>query len=277
MAKENKENQPTESPTLPESSAGETQTKSPEEEAKDLLEELKGFGVESSEQLQNKMTAASQAGNAALILGEVRSENAELKNMMAQLQGQLNATPSQQPYSGEYGEPTVDMSQFATKKDVAAIQKTALREFYTEDILKPQQQAYQANLQQLSIIHSDPDYPLVAEIFERHLANPNTQIRIASGQTTSKDEFDKTVRAFFRESLKRTVHTLEGLTSKSPKPPHIEQGETRSVPLPAQDEESAERVAKIVEDRKSGARDSDASLEALVKEALPADDPIFQM
>ena len=123
-------------------------------------------------------------------------------------------------------------------------------------------------------IRTDADYTLVEDIWNKHITNPQTQMAVQSGQTTPKDEYNKLVRTFYRESLKQSKNVLEGLVSKPATPPHMESGETHTIPLPSVDEEKKEKV-KTMTDPSKGWEGTDLNIIDLVKTILPADDPIF--
>ena len=264
--------QPTEEPTLEPSQEGGTQEVSAEEQAKALLEELKGFGVENPDDLRGMAIASQQAGNLANQLGEARAEIAALNKKIEALSTQPAQTQPQ-TMMDEFGNPTIDMNQIAKKDDI----KEVLRSFYQEEIIRPQQQATQEAMRQLAEIQRDEDFPMLQPVWEKHINNPNVQIALQTGQTSIQNEYNKVWKTFYRESLKRSKGVLEAFTSKGVKPPHVESGNSQTgVPQSNQQGDTVTKKLNDMEKPESGWTGEDDQNDGLVRELQPADDPIFR-
>ena len=262
MAEEDKQ---VASPTLDEGTPQEA--KAPEQgqppnEMESLLSELQRIGVEKPEQIQNMFTASQQTGKAWNEVGDLRRELAEAKQLIKSM------NQPRQEYS-EYGEtPSVDL-----KKEM----RNSLREFYMEDILKPQQEMQQRVWRESQEIQSDEDYPIVKELWEQYTRTPEFGMKLQSGQTTMKEEFGKVTRRYYRELAKRSYDTLSGLNAKSRGDiPHMESGEERSIPTPPDADEKKDKLNRINKGRTEGSLSSDKALENIIKTMLPEDDPIFR-
>lgn len=233
--------------------------KKPESEVDSLLSELKRFGLEKPEQIKNIYQASQQTGRAWNEVGELRKE-------VDRLTQALQSQPQKQ-YEPDYGEnQPIDLSK-------------AIREGIRAEVMemqKMQSEGMKRYYQELNSIQSDEDYPVVGELFEKHISNPKVAMNLQSGMSSLRDEYAKVNRTYYRELLKRTSSVLEKQAGVRQKPPHVEQGETQSFPLPSEDDERKENKKRIVKNRQSGIMSSDQALDALVKEFLPADDPIWQ-
>jgi hypothetical protein len=192
------------------------------------------------------------------MLGEQRQLN---ENLMREIQGLKTSTQTTQD-NYEYGEPI----------DIRSAIRNELRTFYQEDILKPQTEYNNRIYGELAEIQQDDDFNLVKGAWDEHLRNAATQQRINTGQTTPKAEYDRLIRTFYRQSLKKTRDALQGIVDVKGKPPHVETGDQTYVHTPTQSEETTEQVKNIVKNSRGG----DSDIDALVKTILPADDPIFK-
>ena len=255
----------TASPTLEEGTQEVKTTEQPPSEMEDLLSELQRVGIEDKNSLHNVVNASQQAGKAWNEVGELRRALDQANSMISQLQN----TPSQQHNYDEYGNtPSIDL-----KKEI----RSTLRDFYMEDIIKPQQEMQQRVWREAQEIQTDPDFPIIKELWETHSRSPEFNMRLQSGQTTMKDEYNRVARTYLRELAKKSYDQLSSLNSKSREEvPHVEQGTTQSIPNIPADDEKKEKLGKIVKGRESGDLSSDQALDDLIKTFLPADDPIYR-
>lgn len=254
MAKESPQTEePVLEPSEPEVSA--------EDQAKAILAELEANGINSVEKVQNVVTASSESGNLARMLGEQRRATEALQRQIEQLTQQ----PQHQSYDPEYGgEQPVD---------IRGIFRKEIRNFYQDEVIKPQVEQTNRVYGELSQIQSDPDYALVGQMWDKHWNSPNTQHRIMTGQTSPKGEYDNLVRTYYREALKKTHGALKGVVENSTaRPPHVEVGSQSHVHTPTQSDEQKEQIQKITKSSQGG----DGDIEALVKAFLPSTDSIFQ-
>ncbi len=227
------------------------------DEVANLLAELKTMGVESPEDLQGMARASSEAGRLANMVGELRTEIAELKAQPI--------APAPVPQN-EYGEPSVDLGALVEQGVEKVLNKR----------MQAQAKASQQVMRELAEIKNDPDYPAVKEIWEKHTQRPDVQMKYNSGQTTISAEYDKVVRSTYRNLLKRSQGVIETFGQNPPvnvNPPHIETGQVAPPLAPGEEDEKQERIKKITKNRNG----SDAELEALINAVLPGGDPILQI
>ncbi len=232
-----------------------------------LLKELETLNISDPKQISDMAHASQQTGRAWNEVGQLRQQ-------VAQLQEQMRHTQNQ------YREPSVDTEFSNEPIDVKDALKGAVREFYNEEVIRPQRQAAEMYWQQKSQIQSDTDYqnnPAIREMWDKHEQNPDFQMRMQMGQTSLVGEFDKLRITYFREIAKRSHETIKGLT-ESPKvqTPFVEQGDTRSTPAQAPIDERKETANKIDKQRRDGTLNSDDALKALISTYLPKTDPIFR-
>lgn len=227
-----------------------------------VLAKVRDLGVENVQQLDGMATASAQSGNLARLLGEVKSENAELKQMIQQ--GQRAVDDGYDTSGGE----TVDLGALIDKRLATGL------ETFWENKSQKQVQANQKYSKDVATIQNDPDFPAIQGIWNQYYSQPDTQQRIISGQTTMLGEYDKLARTFLRESLKRTSGQTQQLAdAQTVTPPHMESGDTRSIPLPTSTEEQATRLANLTKPENwTGSNDN---IESLVKTIFPDDDPFF--
>jgi hypothetical protein len=245
MAEENPVmEEPVEEPTTPEVSA--------EDSAKSILEELSGLGIDSVEKVQNMATASSESGNLAQMLGEVRQQNQDLQRQITEI-GQPR--------------PQENMGYEDQSQDIAGIMRKEIRNFYSNEIVKPQVEQTNRVYGELSSIQSDEDYAMVQPVWDQHWNSPQTQHRIMTGQASPRGEYDKVVKTYYRSALKKTHGALRGVMETKAKPPHVEVGDQTHVDMPTQLDVQTEQVKGIIKNNKGG----DGDIEALVKAFLPAD------
>lgn len=242
----------------------EVKTENPDAEVASLLKELEGLGINSPEKARNVVHASQQAGQAWNEVGRLRNEVNRLTEALQSTQQQYKQQDDTYYQEQQFNPNTI---------------KKVMDEWYGERILGPQRQAMEAYMRDMQEVQSDPDYQSVSGIWEKHLQNPRTQQSIQSGQTTIGKEYDRLVRTYQREMLKRSHTTISGLASKlNPKPQHVERGDSQASMLPPQtDEERKEKTEKLVNRRTKGEISADKALESMIKDMLPADDPIWRM
>ena len=245
-----------ENPNVEEPKVEPKPTETPESAAQDIINKLQELGIDSPEKVEGMATASRETGNLANQLGDAR---AMIKDLQTQVSNIKPAAPT------EYNE-------YEQGVDLGSAIRKELNTFWSEKE-QIQETAQKDYFDTMTSIRTDPDYKLVENIFNEHIGNPQTQMAIRSRQTTIKDEFGKLVRTFYRESLKQSKNALEGLV-KPVAAPHIESGDTQTIPLPSMDEEKKTKI-KTMTDPTKGWEGTDQNIEELVKTVLPADDPIF--
>jgi type I site-specific restriction-modification system R (restriction) subunit len=180
-----------------------------------------------------------------------------------------------------YNEPRYDQPEYVnttgtlTKDDI----KNAFRDFYKNDVLGPQQQAYQQNLAEYNSIRNDPRYKMAGRVFEQHIKNPNVQMALNSGQTSLKDEYNRTVIAILENlSGQNAKSKMQQVTTPAAEPeqsvPHMETSESAHVPKPDTESEKKEKVKTLTKPENwDGTTDS---LRKLVDTMIPPDDPLWR-
>lgn len=244
-------------PTTPENEAP---AEKPADTTESLLADLKSLGVNNPQDLQNMATASSQAGKMGNEIGRLRQQIEQQNQMIASLQNQ--PAPQQDPYDD------------GTQIDLGRVVEDRVQKVLT-NYLDGQRKAEEAAYMEMEAVRSNPRYPAMAEMFEKHLQNPQTAMKLRSGQTTLKDEFNTLAFTYYDTLLGRVTETLSG-TQKTATPPHVEQGDTHAPVTPTIDDERTETIKKTVKARQSGQISSDDALKNLVKTFLPADDDIWR-
>ena len=205
-----------ESPILDE---GEKSDEKTPDETEALLNELKNAGVSTTQELQGKLQASSQYGQMAYKLGEERREKQELLRRLEALESQKSNVEN----LDDYGQP-VDLQ--------AEIRKAYRAE---KELEARQQREQQARMVEVyNKIQSDPDYKLVESVWQERLKDPNFVFGIQSGQVNPLDEFNNTVRGYYKGMAKKAAETIEKLAGGAKvQTPVVEQGAR----LPDQPEE----------------------------------------
>lgn len=198
-----------------------------------LIAELEKAGVTNAENLQNKLKASKEAGQLANILGTVRAENQELKDLIRS----MKAPKADDDFSG--GQP-VDIEDVVARS--------------VEKVLTKKEKLAQENqarfLETWNMIQQDEDFALVEPIWQEKLKDPQFVFQIQSGQVDPVKAYNKTVREFLKGMVKRSADTLKTLKPGTIKAPHMESEgavERSKEPTPEKDEKLKslkEKVAK---------------------------------
>ena len=250
----------------PKKAVAEGKQDDPRKSAEALLTELEKFGVRSSEDLTGLAQAAQQTGHLQNLLGDVKRENKELREMIEQLRSQGRRSELE-PLEPAAGEPI----------DLGSVVRKEISSFWQEQV-EEQRRAQERQLMEMAEVMQDEYYPQVKEIFDAHIGNPAVAYKVQAGQSSYAKEYDKVVKKYLHSMLKRSQEVLKGLTqaTSGTKPPHMESGETKSAPLPPAEEEKRESMRKIDDARRKGSLDSDKALEQLIEQVLPKEDPILR-
>lgn len=221
----------TESPTLEE---GETEVKAEQSEAsadvEALMAELEKADIRTSEDLTNKLAVTKEYGQMANLLGTIRKENEELKEMIQS--GTIRNVD--EGYIDETSG-TVDL-----KREV----KGAVKELWDEQS-KLQQEAQRVSLQRYQKVVNHKHYGRVKNVYEEKLRDPNVMIQINAGQVTHEDLFHDTLNEYWegiaRKSLE-TIKTLKGDVTGTETPVHVETGTEIPGKSPGVEEQSEEQL-----------------------------------
>lgn len=238
------------------------QAQQPEEQVdvKALLDELNRVGINRPEDVQGMFTASQQSGRMAQKLGEERERAALLEQRVGQLESMLNSNR----YSQDYDQTA----------DLAGVVRKAVKDFYQEEIIRPQQQSYQANIRMQHAIQSDPDYQMAEPVWEKHISNPRTQMAISSGESDLLSEYNKVVRTIYRQMATKSKSVIENLYKTGAKPqdksiPHMESGHTASAPMPPDNAELNEKIKRLTDPKQW--QGNQKSIESLVKTMINDD------
>ena len=165
--------------------------------------------------LEGKLAASQQAGNLANQLGDTRNELAGVTKQLKEMQ---TRQPVAENFNlDEYSQQTL------TKEQVREESKSAVREVFQEENRK-QQQLQQQMLGLYNNISADSDYPIVKEIWEAKLQDPNFSNKLSSGQLHPERAYMETkieaLKGIAKQSL-QTINTLQGTVPK-PNTPALE-------------------------------------------------------
>lgn len=242
------------SPQLP---AGETPPeppKPPEIDVDGLLEELKIAGVQTSEDLQGKLTASKEAGQLANLLGEVRLENKELREMVKQIKPAQAVAPETEFTVPEY-----------TTPDSTTLEGIIAKALDQRDVKKAEEtRVAQAGVLALwNEIQTDSDFPLVKDVWEKRMQDPNFIFQIQNGAIDPLKAYNGLVREYYKGIVKKSFDTINVLQGKEPiKVPHVEQP-GKGTPPPETPEAKA-KMAKLREAVDKGkVLDDDEQIDAL--------------
>ncbi|MDY6834981.1 MAG: hypothetical protein SVY53_09315 [Chloroflexota bacterium] len=179
-----------------------------------LIAELEKAGVTTAEQLGGKLEASRQAGQMAQLLGDARNEIAGLKTQLTEMrQGTLNQSIDIDQLDDDGQNGGVDLEKAITR---------VLRKEKERD----RQQAVEARkkiMQSWGMIQNDKDYPLVKEVWERKISDPNFNLQVQSGQINPATEYMETVREFYKGIAKRSLDAIKTLKGGGVTPtPNVE-------------------------------------------------------
>ena len=212
-----------------------------------ILAELEKAQVKTVEDVQGKFKASREAGQLANILGEVRRENAELKDL---IKAQKAAPKDEFDYTGQQPVDLEDSIMRAVMKVETAKEKR-------------NQEANERNLRTWNVITGDDDYSLVKPVWEEKLKDPNFVFRMQSGQVDPLAEYNKTVRDFLKGMATQAGDAIKSLRGPGIKPPHTESG--THVPEMRPDQSSGSEYMKTLREKAARGKNptEDEELKAL--------------
>ncbi len=223
-----------------------------------VLKELEAIGKTTPESVRNMHTASQQTGRYANEIGELRQE---IERMRTEANVPRQAPPRNE-FDAEYGGESVDLGRLVDDR---------LHKFWG-DIQKQQAETYQRQVAEMNDIYTDEDYELVKDVWDQYAKTPNFNVKLNTGNTTLKGEYDKFVRSYFRQVALKSRDALVVATKGGKRtPPHIESGNQ----APPSEEESGDKHKNV---RKIAAKTqgSDADIDAMIGALLPKDDPILR-
>ena len=203
------------------------------EEIEGILALLDGAGIKTKDEMQGKIDASKQAGQLANILGTVRAENQELKEMIKGL------SKAPKP-SGEF-----DYSEGQPIDIESAVERSVRKVLEQDKRANAEQQ--QRVLQQYNAITTDKHYKLVKDVWEEKMKNPNFVV----GNANLTEEYKNTVIDFYMGVSQKAGDVIRGMKPGTIKAPHME-GE-RAVPRSEKDvPESKQKLNKLQEQANKG-------------------------
>lgn len=223
MAEENKELPVVEEPKQP--------VKEPVkvEEVDSLVAELEKAGVSNTQQLQKKLEASSQSGRLAQLLGDERKRSEALEEKINQI-----LSTRETPAMDDFSEKPIDIESI--------VAKSVNRVLDSRD--QKARKIQEAQIASWQTIQGDEDYPLVRELWEEKLKDPNLVFKIQSGQTNPLDEYTSTLRQFYKGMIKKSADTIKTLKGGTIAPPHTESGGRTSANL-VSEQKGTDRDKKI--------------------------------
>jgi len=198
----------------------------------ELIAELEKFGVKEAKQIGDKFQAASERGHLANILGEVKSENAELKRMLMEMQA--SSKKQRQPYEEDANQPgAIDLGELVEKRVAAVIDREKRAS------LEAQQRAYHAWNQ----IQSDDDYHLIADKWEAKMRDPNFAIQLQAGTVDPVAEYQKMLRSHYKSAVRLAADTIKSLTTgMAPPQVHVENSARARQDTPVEKTKQREQI-----------------------------------
>lgn len=256
-----------EKPVMEETAPPEPQTKQPAVGADDiqnLVSELEAVGAKTPEDIRGMATASKEAGNLARMLGEIRSENRELKRMLEET-SRRPATPRQDDYT--YQEPSGPSSSGAI--DLDRVVENAVWKVVNK-IGTQQKEAQSRFASEMNWVKSHEDFGLVKNEIEARLSDPLIQQAIMEGQTTIRDEFHRTLSAKLKGFVLKSAETLKkvGKPAGSVNPDHTETGQSFTKQSGSPEGETTKTTRDLIKRRAEGSISSDDALEQMIANAL---------
>jgi hypothetical protein len=163
----------------------------------------------------------------------------------------------------EYGQPTQSVDLERMMRNIV---QEETKNFYHNEVIKPQRELQTKYYEEMNAVQSDPDYKSVEKIFNEHVSSPQVMTQLQAGMTSIGKEYDKTVRAWYRTSLKAIRDGLVGSTPKV-EVPHVE-GQAQQPVMPSTDDEKEEKRQQTIKARKAGDISSDDAVDELLRTEL---------
>ena len=193
----------------------------PKENTDELMGVLKTFGMEETKQLEGRLTAGSEAGRLAQLLGDQKNLTTQATNELAVKDAEiakLMARSENQEYGYQENAP-VDLA--------AEVRKGVRQELQEQQSVMRKVQ--EASLAKYSRITGHPQYKHVEEIWEQRKSDPVYINKVQSGMVDPEIDFFNDLLDFHGKVHQESHKTIEQLTGGVKTPvPHVESGETRS-------------------------------------------------
>jgi hypothetical protein len=216
-----------------------------------LVSELEKAGVNSPQELQGKLQASRQVGHMQNLLGELRTENDRLSELV---KAQPKPQVQDQNYEYTEGQP-VDIALAIEQGVDRALGK---REKAAND-------RQQALLKSMSDIQADEDYATMKPIWEEKLKDPDFVFKVNNGVVDPVRAYQETVRQYYKGMMKRAASTINTLKDGVKiDAPHVETQQTSTSQLPAKEPtEQEEKLNKLKEKASKGVLTTNEEMDAL--------------
>jgi hypothetical protein len=239
-----------------------------------LVATLDKIGVRDAQHLEGLHRTAQAHGPTANELGQARQQIENLQREVEMLK--RGPTPRQQdPYADPYAEGQPIDLRSEVRAAVREEIRPELRNFYQDEVMKPQQASAEAYWRDVEGAESSEYFPMVEQEYREHLSKPAIQRALAQGRTSHTNELHKLVGAKFRElgqNLKSAANLLKGQQPQGATPPHMETGQIAPDRLP----EGEQAKTQALKDISEKGRGTDDDLDAMIRTLLPDDDPILR-
>jgi hypothetical protein len=184
-----------------------------------VAEALKAFNVQDADQLTGKLTAASEAGRLANLLGQERERVRELEQRLTVLEStQAKPVTATQEFD-------LDSYQEGQTIDLEGVIEKVL----TKHEIKKAQELKRVQDMQIKAwnrIRNDRNYEKVRPIWEEKLKDPNFLYEIQNGLVDPVDAYRDIVDEYKDNLLRQSYESITQLKTGGvkPQPPHLEQG-----------------------------------------------------
>jgi len=243
-----------------------------EDLAREVLDTLQGADLNTPADVIGMVEAGQQAGHLGNLLGAERDKVANLERMIEQLQQQPAPAPQQEP-TDYYGDTPASASmspgqiERAVEKAVENIQMKNNR---------VQQEVNARYYADENAITADNVPPKLKEAWNEIKESPAVRQRLMSGQSTLWNEYNNTKLTWYKGLAEKSQTAMEKILASpggtGAAPPHIESGDTPSIPRVTDGDDKAAQRRQITDPSK-GYTGSQDELEALVRTFIPGDGP----
>lgn len=204
-------------------------------EENELLAMLKSASLDDPAKLDGTIRNASRTF-------EMQSERDQLAHQLAEMEKRMNK-PVQQIDEESYGQP-VDLDAKLNQILDARDQKKSQAQFAQQ----------KAMMDSYNMITGDKDYQHVKGVWEQKLQDPNFVFQIQMGQKNPMQEYQETLRDFYKGMMKRSAETIETLQKGATPVVHVESGEARASGVLTEEEksESEELITNLTKEADTG-------------------------
>lgn len=204
-----------ESPTMTE---GETEKKVVEDSVTDvdgLIAELEKADIKTTEDLTNKLAVTQEYGHVVNLLGDIRKENEDLKEMLRTNPKRSTGNEDINDFSEVNSE--IDLGNVIENKIGKALKKDR------EEQSKLQRESQAQALQRYQKVIGHKHFSRVKDVYEAKLGDPSTMIQLNTGQVSYEDLFHDTLNEYWEGIARKSVETIKALKGTGTETPlHVE-------------------------------------------------------